>query len=694
MKVLQILPRLNSGGVERGTVELASYLISQGHDALVVSFGGWREKQLQQIGAKHIKLPVHSKNPILMFSLIPVLAKIMDQYAVDIVHVRSRVPGWIAYYATKMVNRIRFKRERYPKIVNFITTCHGRYSKGPISWVMGMGRRVIVPSEFIGKHMENVFGVPQERIVLIPRGVDLDEFAYRDFPIRKDPIFLVVGRITPNKGQEVVINAFAKVNRKYPNTQLWIVGDVGNSNYYQRLRALQVSFSLQDSVKFLGPRQDISEIISRCFAVLVPSQYPESFGRVVLEAGAVGRPVLVSNLPALNELVDGKNGLVVQPDSVQDWESKMVYLLNHPEKARDMGIRGRKVAEKYTMEQMCEKTISVYESVLGSYRIGIIKTSALGDIALARYSFHTIKKNFVNSEVLPIGSETTKLVWGSSNYLTLWELIRSRYSDLDIIYDLQGKTMTQFLAWLSGAPRRFGYSRKMGWFFHSDPIRYERDYPIREQERFLVQCGLLPEKVETFQVEVPEKDKQEVLLRIQGNTFGSVRKKKIIGIVVRSNWPSKTLPEEEIVDLILKVDKRGRYLWVLIGTISDREVSEDIIRRVRENNPNISLSDLTGRTGPAELFSLISVLDLLITPDSAPVHFAYLVRTPTIVYFGPTSLDRHLPDYPDQLGFIHPIQSDICHPCYKKICPLGSHECMRGLSERIVEEIREVFSVG
>lgn len=692
MKVLQILPRLNSGGVERGTVEVASYLVSQGYESIVVSFGGWRQAYLDKIGVKHIKLPVHSKNPVVMISLIPKLARIIEENDIDIVHARSRVPAWISYYAVRMVNRMRFKRGRYPKIVNFITTCHGLYSKGPITWVMGMGRRVIVPSEFIGEYMKREFNVPPYKIVLVPRGVDLDEFNYVPFQDEKDPIFLVIGRITPNKGQDIAIRAFSKITRKYPNSRLWIVGDVGNHRYYQYLRSLQVRFSLYDSVEFLGPRKDISDIIAKSYALLIPSQYPESFGRGVVESGAVGRPVIASNLPALNELVDGKNGLLAQADSIQDWQEKMIYLLENPDKAMEMGLKGRRIAEDYSIERMCESVLSTYESVLGSYRIGVVKISSLGDIALARYSFESIKKNFPNSEIIAVGPRETVMLWEADNYTRLWQLFKPTRADLDIVYDLQGKGITQLLAWRSGAHRRFGYLRKLAFFFHTDPIRWEKDYPIREQKRFLSQCGLKPIDVDRFHVEIAEGKRQEIFLKIQGNTFGSIRKEKMIGLVLRSNWPSKTLSKDALLDLITKVDRRENYLWVLIGTMRDRELSEELVERVREINPLISLSDMTGRTSSEELFPLIALLDLLITPDSAPLHFAYLLHTPTIVYFGPTFPDRHLPDVPEKIGFIKPVWTQVCHPCYKKNCPRQTHDCLTGVVEKILKLVPGLLS--
>ena len=166
MNILQILPELNVGGVETGTLDLAKYLVRLSHKAVVVSSGGTLVKDLEGVGAIHYQLPVHKKSIFSIIKMIPLLAEIIRKEKIDIVHARSRVPAWIAYFACRRTKAI------------FITTCHGYYKKHPFSYVMGWAKRVIVLSNVIARHMIEDFAVPYERIRLIPRSVDLEKFKY------------------------------------------------------------------------------------------------------------------------------------------------------------------------------------------------------------------------------------------------------------------------------------------------------------------------------------------------------------------------------------------------------------------------------------------------------------------------------------------------------------------------------------
>ena len=160
MKILQILPELNVGGVETGTLDLAKYLLRRGHKAVVVSAGGSLVKDLEVMGVKHYRLPVHNKSLFSMIKSIGPLADIIRKEGIDIVHARSRAPAWIAYFACRRTKTV------------FITTCHGYYTKHLFSYVMGWAKRVIVLSNVIARHMLEDFAVPLERIRLVPRSVD------------------------------------------------------------------------------------------------------------------------------------------------------------------------------------------------------------------------------------------------------------------------------------------------------------------------------------------------------------------------------------------------------------------------------------------------------------------------------------------------------------------------------------------
>ena len=166
MNILQVLPELNVGGVETGTLDLAEHLVRLGHKSIVVSNGGSLVEDLQREGSKHYVLPVHKKSIFTMFKMVSRLAAIIKKEKIDIVHARSRVPAWIAFFAARRTDKV------------FITTCHGYYQKHFFSRIMSWGKLVICPSQAIARHMMDNFNTPYERIRLIPRSVDLERFKF------------------------------------------------------------------------------------------------------------------------------------------------------------------------------------------------------------------------------------------------------------------------------------------------------------------------------------------------------------------------------------------------------------------------------------------------------------------------------------------------------------------------------------
>ncbi|MEI6863502.1 MAG: glycosyltransferase, partial [Candidatus Omnitrophota bacterium] len=214
MNILQILPSLDIGGVETGTVDMACYLVKHGHKSIVVSGGGRLVRELDRAGSRHYTLPVGKKSFFTIISMIGKLRAIIRKEDIDIVHAHSRVPALIAYFACKLSNRV------------LITTAHGYYKKHFLSELMGWGKRVIVASNIMAKHMTENFGVPRNRVRLIPQGVDVNRFKYVDHSSIYSEVFTVgmVSRITPLKGHADFIRAVLILNRKIPRLKALIVG--------------------------------------------------------------------------------------------------------------------------------------------------------------------------------------------------------------------------------------------------------------------------------------------------------------------------------------------------------------------------------------------------------------------------------------------------------------------------------------
>lgn len=296
--VAQLLPALNEGGVERGTLEIAAALCEAGHRALVVSAGGVMVEELRQRGGEHITLPVGSKSPRTLL-LTPTIRALLRAERVDILHLRSRLPAWIGYLAWRGM-----PREQRPRLV---TTVHGLYSVNWYSAIMTRGERVIAVSNAVRRYLlDNYPKLPPERIRVIHRGVDDDRYfpAYRPDPawraawrseqpqLQGAKVITLAGRITRLKGHPDFFELIARLRQRGLAVHGLVVGgDSGRrQRYADQLKAEVQRRSLP--VSLIGRRNDLREIFACSDLVVSMSAKPESFGRTVLEALALGTPVV------------------------------------------------------------------------------------------------------------------------------------------------------------------------------------------------------------------------------------------------------------------------------------------------------------------------------------------------------------------------------------------------------------------
>ena len=405
MNILQVVPQLNVGGVETGTIDLAKYLTKNGHRCIVASAGGELVAELETAGIKHYKLPLENKAFWVMLKTARKLALIIKKENIDIVHGRSRVPAWVGFMATRQAK------------ATFITTAHGHYSRHIFGYMMGWGKYTIVPSSVIGKHMIEDFGVPLENIRVIPRSVDLEKYIFKGLKERnpKELLVGVIGRVTPIKGQLYFLKALASVLRSLPYVKAWIVGGVspGKDNYMEELEVWIRRLGLSEAVTFLGNRRDIPEILAKLDCLVMPSIAEESFGRVIVEAQAIGVPVVATKVGGVVEIIeDNKDGLLVYPRDHEGLSEALLKILKDPGFAKGLvGNARKKVQEKFSLEKMGEDTVKVYEEALGIPRILVIKISAIGDAILAVPSFKALKKKFPSSQVVCLVGQEAKDVF-------------------------------------------------------------------------------------------------------------------------------------------------------------------------------------------------------------------------------------------------------------------------------------------
>lgn len=300
LTVLQLLPSLESGGVERGTLEVANELVRRGHRSLVISGGGRMVASLERGGGTHIKWNIGVKS---LFTLryVPHLRRLMKEQRIDIVHARSRLPAWIAYLAWRGMDKATRPR--------FVMTVHGLYSVNRYSAIMTRGERIIAVSNTARDYLlENYPQVDPQRIEVIPRGVDPAEFPYgykppsdwlaswyRHFPQLKEKFVLTLpGRLTRLKGHDDFITLMARLKNAGLPVHGLIVGgeDPKRKAYARALRARVIAEKLSDTITFTGQRDDMRDVYAASNVVLSLSTKPESFGRTVLEALSLGVPVV------------------------------------------------------------------------------------------------------------------------------------------------------------------------------------------------------------------------------------------------------------------------------------------------------------------------------------------------------------------------------------------------------------------
>ncbi len=365
MKVMQLLPELNSGGVERGTLEIARALVADGHESLVVSNGGRLVNQLEAEGSKHLTLAIHKKALSSLWQIRP-LRQLIEQHQPDIVHVRSRVPAWLTHFALKGIPAARRP--------HLISTVHGFYSINRYSQIMTQAEKVIAVSDSVVKYItDNYKNCPTQDIVRIYRGIDPAAFphgyqptaqwmnqTFKDFPELENKFLLCLpGRITRLKGHETLIELVKKLQPHYPNLHAVVVGgaDPKKAAYLKEMQENIQDQGLTDKITFVGHRSDIREWLAFSDVVLSLSNQAETFGRIALEALSVGTPVIGWNRGGVAEILSQvyPQGLI----AVDDQAALLNAVQQHMDKPQQV-----KPVTMFRLKEMCDQTLNLYKQVL------------------------------------------------------------------------------------------------------------------------------------------------------------------------------------------------------------------------------------------------------------------------------------------------------------------------------------------
>ncbi len=369
--ILQVLPELRSGGVERGTIEIARAIVQAGGQSIVASSGGPMVTHLQKVGATHITLPLASKNPLIIWINSLRLAQIIRKHNVDIIHARSRAPAWSAWLAAKKTG------------CHFVTTFHGTYGiqneyKKKYNSIMTRGDRVIAISHFIANHIQENYEIDPQKIRIIHRGVDLQLFNPQRHSMQhmieltnewrlpeEFPLILFPGRFARWKGQEVFVKALARMSHR--NFFAVLLGDdKGHEAYREEIEKLIIDLGLSGHVRIAKHTHYITEAYMLSKLVVATSIQPEAFGRVVLEAQAMGKPVIATNHGGPQEtVIDKETGLLIAPNDVDALAEAMENVLAMPADLQKQIERDTMAnAQNFSLDKMCEQTIRVYQELL------------------------------------------------------------------------------------------------------------------------------------------------------------------------------------------------------------------------------------------------------------------------------------------------------------------------------------------
>jgi len=379
LKVLQVIPKLGYGGAETGCYDIAHYLNENDCKSYIITSGGELTKFINKKKVKLIRLPVQSKNPIIMLFNTIVISLIILFCNINIVHARSRAPAWSCFLATKITGR------------KFVTTFHGTYNfnskiKKFYNSVMVRSDLIIAGSNFIFSHINKNYSKylnAKKKFLVIFRGINTDYFdpsttlekdednLFKSWELKfGKKIILFPGRLTSWKGQEMFLDSINKVNMQLGHDAFIAVilgSDQGRELYKKKLIRLVEQYRLTNQVKFIEHCKNMPVAYKISNFVVSASIEPESFGRISVEAQSMQKPILASNIGGSKEtIIDNKTGILFESNNSEEMSKKIIELLNLDESTlNQMGIEGRKnVINKFNVEKMCFSTYSEYKKLI------------------------------------------------------------------------------------------------------------------------------------------------------------------------------------------------------------------------------------------------------------------------------------------------------------------------------------------
>jgi glycosyltransferase involved in cell wall biosynthesis len=374
LSVLQVIPNLNVSGAEQGCIDVANYLIENNYDSYVLTSAGTKIKEVEKKGTKVLLGPVNSKNPFVIFKNIFLIISNIKKYNIKIIHVRSRAPAWSVFFVSKFID------------IKCISTFHGTYNfrgylKKLYNSVMLRMNGTIAISNFIHDHIKKNYSFKKNPIQTIERGIDLNFFnpksiskndinnALKKYDLKEDSIkILLPARVTGWKGHLILVDAVSQLlEKKVLNIEVLFFGPDQNRLLKEKIENFIRIKNLQNIIKFYGPTDKMNLIYSLSDIVISSSTDPEAFGRVSIEAQAMGKIIIASNHGGSQEtIIEGKTGYLYSPKKPIELMEKILYTIAQKKYcSTDMSeLAMNHIRNNYGKDKMCKRTLEFYQKII------------------------------------------------------------------------------------------------------------------------------------------------------------------------------------------------------------------------------------------------------------------------------------------------------------------------------------------
>ncbi len=704
MNILLLSTHLSIGGIASYVAGVARELKRKGHKVIVSSSGGVVVEGLEKESIPHIRLDIRTKSelsPKLLLAL-PRLLSLVKREDIEIIHAHTRITQVLASLVSHLSG------------VPYVATCHGFFKKRLGRRIFKCwGDRTIAISDAVKRHLMNDFKVPKEKIELIYNGVDVKKFKKEfsedekhslrsRFGLKDGMVIGAIGRLSPVKGYEYLIRAFALLLEKYKDLQLLIVGDGPQKNELQNVtRRLKI----EKKLRFTEPQLDTVEPLC-IMDIFVSSSVQEGLGLSLVEALASKRPVVATDVGGVSSLVKNRRtGLLANPRDSSSLARAISSLLKDSRLRSRLGREGCKwVEEEFTISNMVNKIEQVYTKVsrlsLDTNRILIVNVNWLGDVLFTTPFIKAIRKKYPRSFIACMAMPRCKQILEDCPYLD--EIIiydqdgehKSILGKLKIIKELKKRRFDKafllhrsftraLITFLSGIKIRVGYNTKRRGFLLTKALEepplntHKVEYFLNIASKYGAETD---DKSYEFFVRDSDRERMNDFLRKCGVKGDNL----LVVLNPGGNWPPKRWPKERFAKLTDRLSDELGAKIVITGAPKDFNLARDIVALSRARPINAA-----GSTSIGALAALMDRADLVVSSDSGPMHIAVGIKAKVIALFGPTS-DSVTGPYGNGNYAVIKKRIECAIPCYNFNC--RDYRCMKAITvDEVFEKAKEML---